>query len=395
MGDGEKGDRARFALSILKGGVANAGMEMAEGGDAAPDLSHARRSLSLDKAREHFARICERAGEQRTQVATAHAEVLADAETAMRKLDDSHLAADISERELVALEAIVVPDGSRPALFVHENNVDPAADNAGGWAGAISVMQEGIGAVAPSVGRISIPAHARTGVGTGFVVAPGLVMTNRHVLQLIASETVDGGWRLRDVPTIDFAVEFGRPEVKRIFQVTGVAYAGPQRVDLNGPLDIQKLDLALLTVATEDGEEPLPPPLKLLRPEKPLRPPAEVYVMGYPAMPRAGSYRGDVLMRVFNDEYFVKRFAPGHVLTDPDSIDDGGHRRVFTHDASTLGGNSGSSVVEFRIEGKAVVGLHFGGIASRPDGADGRNYAHAVARLAETLAAHGVALADA
>jgi hypothetical protein len=82
--------------------------------------------------------------------------------------------------------------------------------------------------------------------------------------------------------------------------------------------------------------------------------------MGYPARPF--NEVAEVLMTVFQDEYFVKRFAPGVIEASPDDVDDGNHRRVFTHDASTLGGNSGSCVVEFGVQGRSVVGLHFGGI---------------------------------
>ena len=69
-------------------------------------------------------------------------------------------------------------------------------------------------------------------------------------------------------------------------------------------------------------------------------------------------------------------------------MQDQGHHRVFTHDASTLGGNSGSCVVEFRVQGKSVVGLHFGG-AKRQE-----NYAHSIARIEDVLAAHGATLQD-
>jgi hypothetical protein len=91
-------------------------------------------------------------------------------------------------------------------------------------------------------------------------------------------------------------------------------------------------------------------------------------------------------MKVFLDEYFVKRFAPGLVERALDDVDDGGLKRVFTHDASTLGGNSGSCVVEFTMDGRAVVGLHFGGVARS------ENFSHAVAKFEQVLNANGVTL---
>jgi hypothetical protein len=108
--------------------------------------------------------------------------------------------------------------------------------------------------------------------------------------------------------------------------------------------------------------------------------------MGYPARPL--DEVGEVLMRVFQDEYFVKRFAPGFVAKAPNEMDDGGHNRVFTHDSSTLGGNSGSCVIEFRIQGKAAVGLHFGGQQRL------ENYAHSIARIKDLLIEHGAVVQD-
>ena len=57
--------------------------------------------------------------------------------------------------------------------------------------------------------------------------------------------------------------------------------------------------------------------------------------------------------RIFGDRYEVKRLAPGKVL-----VSDAGSF-FFTHDATTLGGNSGSAVLD--LETGAAAGLHFMG----------------------------------
>ena len=56
---------------------------------------------------------------------------------------------------------------------------------------------------------------------------------------------------------------------------------------------------------------------------------------------------------IFQDVYNVKRFAPGEVVS-PGLV-----HWYLTHDASTLGGNSGSAVLDLATQ--QVVGLHFGG----------------------------------
>ena len=199
-----------------------------------------------------------------------------------------------------------------------------------------------------------------------------------------ANPKPDGTWVFSKPVTIDFAAEFERKR-KNEFKVTGVAFTGPEAI--KGTLSPPKLDLALLTVETTNAEgTPLPPPLRLSRRIKSLDEQREVYVMGYPA--RSTSESGKVLMKVFRDEYFVKRFAPGYVDDNPDAVEDDGHHRVFTHDASTLGGNSGSCVVEFLIDGRAVVGLHFGGFSGD------KNYAHAMARVEQVLSQLGAKFQD-
>ncbi len=353
--------------------------------DTEPDLSDGRIKTSVDAARERFRRIAERAAREGEDVTPEQRRVLEDAEAALKALAAEGESAQLSDQQRLGLEAIIVPDGTRPALFVQDDDVDPGAAEAGTWQGRISGFRLELSTVARSVGRlnskISFPDYA----GTGWVVADGLILTNKHVLEFLAGGSdpqPDGTWRFLKPVTIDFAAEFERAR-ERSFKVTGVKFASPDRI--NRVLKASNLDVALLTVETNNGVEDLPPPLPLSRRIKALDTQSEVYVMGYPARPN--DEFGEVLMKVFRDEFFVKRFAPGFVEAPPDQVDDG-QGRVFTHDSSTLGGNSGSCVIEFRIQGKAAVGLHFGGFARR------ENYAHSLARLETVLAEHGATFQD-
>ena len=382
MEKGSDSSRAARALQRLRK-PSLGGLESSIEGP--PDLSTERIKSSLEAARERFRRIVERtkSGEA---VTTEQARVLADAEAALKKLATEGDEAELSDRQVIGLEAIIVDDGTRPALFVQDDDVDPTVKEADTWQGRISELRTGIAQVSRSVGRINSAIGFPNYAGTGFVIAPGLIVTNRHVLELLVGgpkPQPDGSWKFLKPVTIDFAAEFERDR-KREFEVTGVVFAGPEPI--NQVVQPPKLDVALLTVAGSNGEENLPPPLALSRRIKFLERGSEVYVMGYPARPR--DEVGEVLMQVFQDEYFVKRFAPGLVEKDPDTFDDGGHKRVFTYDPSTLGGNSGSCVVEFLLQGKAVVGLHFGGLKRE------ENYAHSMARVEEVLAEHGAAFQD-
>jgi endonuclease G len=111
-------------------------------------------------------------------------------------------------------------------------------------------------------------------------------------------------------------------------------------------------DMALLEIPD------LPLPALQLAPLDPADGPRLVAVVGYPAFdPRNPT---DVQNHVFHKRFDVKRLAPGYVT---------GRRRVQsfdnvvnagTHDASSLGGNSGSAVID--VETGHVVGIHFAGV---------------------------------
>jgi hypothetical protein len=62
--------------------------------------------------------------------------------------------------------------------------------------------------------------------------------------------------------------------------------------------------------------------------------------------------------RIFEGIYDVKRLAPGYLTSE----DQNGS---FSHDCTTLGGNSGSCVID--VETGSVIGLHWGGDYLEPN----------------------------
>jgi len=78
----------------------------------------------------------------------------------------------------------------------------------------------------------------------------------------------------------------------------------------------------------------------------------KVYVIGYPAW---DGRRNDPepMKRIFAEIYNVKRLQPGEISGDALGAFE------FFHDCSTLGGNSGSPILD--LETHRVLGLHFGG----------------------------------
>jgi hypothetical protein len=236
--------------------------------------------------------------------------------------------ARITRAEGMALEAIVLPIG-RPALLIQDGSFFPAP---GAWKDELEKRRTAIETVFTGVGRIEVAGHPDLAwLGTGWLAAPGVIMTNRHVAAEFAR--ADGaGWKFASGMSawMDFNEELSAQTPLEI-KVTEVIGIHPD------------FDLALLACAPCDFA-----PLRISAAGT--RAGAKVYVVGYPA---ADGRRNDPdeMQRIFAGIYNVKRLQPGEVR----SVD--GTRLV--HDCSTLGGNSGSCVVD--LETAEVVGLHFGG----------------------------------
>lgn len=246
------------------------------------------------------------------------------------------------------LEAIVRRFG-RPVLFIQQNSIEePESDL---WKGKIEAARANLEAVIPSIGRIELRNHpSMPWLGTGWLVAPELLVTNRHVAVEFGRKAGDGfvfkrspsGRRLR--ARIDFREEHLQPEEEE-FRIREILHIEPD--------DDVAPDLAFLKVSRlgeDDQELPLPVPLSPVDPE----PDQVVGVIGYAAWDGRRNDEG-VMERIFQNIYNVKRLHPGEVMAV------GQH--FFNHDCSTLGGNSGSPVIDFNT-GEAV-GIHFAGSFER------------------------------
>ena len=134
-------------------------------------------------------------------------------------------------------------------------------------------------------------------------------------------------------------------------------------------------DVALLRVAPlDDDDRELPAPIVLADHD----PVADLKVgaIGYAAWDGSRNER-DVMDRIFDGVYDVKRVHPGEIVeVEP---------RFATHDCSTLGGNSGSAMIDLAT-GEAVA-LHFAGRYEQ------RNYAVKASTLRAILDDAGVDIA--
>ncbi|MGR6964284.1 DNA/RNA non-specific endonuclease [Geodermatophilus sp. URMC 61] len=245
-----------------------------------------------------------------------------------------------------ALEAIVRRVG-RPPLLIRNDAVElqDLVDFPPETGGLITGIHPWI----PSVGRVEFLNHRMSWGGTGWVVDGDgdarVVATNRHVAKLVARRTATGrGVFLRSPSSgvlygmnVDFKEEVGaRPEDARAVAVREILYLA----------DDAAPDVALLRIVGAG----LPDPLDLADDEA--QEEDVVALIGYPAFDSRNDANDQA--RYFHDLYDVKRCAPGFVMQALSG------RTVLTHDCTSLGGNSGSPLIDLRS--RRVVGLHYAGV---------------------------------
>ena len=265
---------------------------------------------------------------------------VAAAEAGLQKLAEDRVQ-EITPSEMLGLEAIVLPR-NRPVALVRGDSYD---DLDGPWVSLNDdVIKRRIASLLPLIGRVEVPSSPILPyAGTGFVVGQGLIATNRHVAQLFSQGLgLTIRYRAGDA-AIDFKRQIDAPDDDR------TAYLSVRAVEMIHPY----WDMALLRVDDLPTDRMLR--LSVKSPEELLD--HNVVVIGYPARDE----RNDVALqdRIFNRTYNVKRLQPGVIRARAKIQSFENTVNALTHDASTLGGNSGSAVIE--VDTGEVVALHFAG----------------------------------
>jgi hypothetical protein len=315
------------------------------------------------------------------EASAARRDVLNQTERVVRSLlKDGEHALPAGSR--ITIEALVRLKG-RPAFKVNDGTISPEQVAASDWEGVMLAADNSLKMLCETVGRIDL---AGEHVGTGFVVAPGFVMTNRHVAEAIADAVPAAGgqtrWFLRDDVTVNFD-DRGRGNDRR-FKVREIVGAGPATI--GAIVDFSHLDMAILDVETRnDAGYGLPEPVGLVTDRTEAETRKDVAVVGYPARPDFSALDdptgketretiGKRLGVIFGLDYGRKYFSPGRIDQRAGSLSGDGRGWIITHDATTLGGNSGSAVSLF-TDGLPILGLHFAGMPMTA------NYAHALAAV--------------
>jgi endonuclease G len=249
-----------------------------------------------------------------------------------------------NEHEMSSLEAIILPR-ERPVVFI-ENNTFAAPDSPWEHFATNSAIKKRIERAIPSIGRVELPSNLSIPFGgTAFVVGPGLLMTNRHVAELFAS-----GLGMRNVMFRSGQTAGWDNRRERISSQNGGTMLNVKKIVMIHPY----WDMALLQVAGLTASQ-APLRLSVIPPEDLAD--REVAVIGYPAK----DWRNDSELqdRIFGRVFNVKRLQPGKIKPRASITSFEHDVSAMTHDSSTLGGNSGSAIIDAQTGD--VVGVHFAG----------------------------------
>ncbi|MFN9370298.1 MAG: trypsin-like peptidase domain-containing protein [Planctomycetaceae bacterium] len=278
--------------------------------------------------------------------------------------------------------------GQRPSFPIIDNEIqlDGSLADPSGWDNLLAqpaVRQ----ALKPRLGGVGmIMDDGTTALGTGFVVAPHLVMTNRHVVERMFDwETTAGPPRFR-VENARWLIHFSRDagitttatqSVRAL--ITGLCFVTPEQIVVPTPAEawqFSQVDLALLRIEPLKGAELPVVPTDWTTP---LMTKPTILVVGHPC--NNDEYRAKYdaerdgnsvsFDEVFGNQWQCKHASPGYgmpyfVLDRNEQQKDAGRFHPecgYIHDASTLGGNSGSPVLTLLGEHRAI-GLHFWGQAT-------------------------------
>jgi endonuclease G len=238
-------------------------------------------------------------------------------------------------------EAIVRRFG-RPVLLIRNDTFEvPASDT---WKAILYPYKSKLDGAIPSVGRVELVSSVPPYLGTAWMISKDIAITNRHVALEFARRQ-NGGWDFRRNPVGQKARV--RVDFKEEYSQTNALEVEVEEILFVSELQDTEPDLAFIRLKST-GPRPLPPPLPLY--DGTMRVSQKIAVIGYPAEdPRNGAADQ---ARIFANIFDVKRLAPGEITGVADGL-------AFTHDCTTLGGNSGSVVLD--VETGTAIGLHFAG----------------------------------
>jgi hypothetical protein len=239
------------------------------------------------------------------------------------------------------VEGIVIGNGLRPAIDIEKDTFDPLS---GIW-DDVNASRSKMTPLIRSVGRLNVAGHPKISfAGTAFVCGRDLLLTNRHVAEeFMLATTGSSDLRFKHGMSADVDT---KEEVDSadscLLKCTGEGAVSTE------------WDVALLRVGgLPAGIEPVP--LSSAAPTS--FSDRTAVTIGYPGFDEAENLIEQML--IFRGVFNKKRLLPGK-FTDIFAVQSYGHSvNALAHDCTTLGGSSGSIVID--VATLKAFGVHFGG----------------------------------
>lgn len=247
----------------------------------------------------------------------------------------------LNEQDLFHLESIILGNGLRPAFDIEQDSygVLPSL-----WQ-ELNDRRATMEPLIRGIGRVDITGHPMlTYAGTAFLCGERHLITNRHVAAYF-TQGLGSGAQLSFTPGVTPALDLKQE----------VGSASSLIVEITAPaLIIEEWDIAVLEVGK------LPENLAPL----PLAASAPVGIedrmaalIGYPAFDPSEDLIQQI--QIFRSVFDKKRLQPGRLKGMKPAESFGRSVEALAHDCTTLGGNSGSAVID--VDTGKVVGIHFAG----------------------------------
>ena len=243
-----------------------------------PDTSSGLETISPQNNGEH-----RKSTDKHTQIKM----LLEQGKPAISKIRKEGTEANLSTDELEGFEAIVLIVG-RPAILIQDGSFFRPPP---GWE-ILEQRRMHIDETCRSVGRIEVAGHPTMDwVGTGFLVAENVIMTNRHVAKEFCQPGPRKRWTFEPLAktSIDYIKELSMPETFE-FELTNI-------IGIH-----ETLDLALFkTTPLSSQGIPTPKPFTLASKAPRSLQGHKVYIMGYPGY---DSKRNDpdIIHRIFSNK---------------------------------------------------------------------------------------------
>lgn len=266
----------------------------------------------------------------------------------LKYLDKKDIEEYEKQRELqgtvnLKLESLILTIG-RPSFLIQNSTFDSSTSKI--WDKRLKPNSFKIENIISSVGRIELQNHlSYDWIGTGWVVADNIIITNRHVAEVFVEKNNDkfsfklSAKNKRIKGSIDFKEEFNNPEENE-FDIVEILYIE----------DTPNADVAFFRIEASNRDSViLPKKINLFNEQ--INKKYSVVTIGYPAYDTRCD--PELMQKIFNNIYDSKRISPGELFPS------GEVEWLLKHDCSTLGGSSGSVIID--INTGLAVGIHFAG----------------------------------